>query len=65
MKKRFVVSGTVRCWTIVYADSKEEALKIAATRELAKKHHSYTEPELFHVESMDEPQNLVAEATFE
>ncbi len=65
MKNRFVVSGTVRCWTIVYAESGEEALKIAATRELAKKHHSYTDREFFHVESMDEPQNLVAEVTIE
>lgn len=51
----YIVSGTitVSCWTLVEADSEEEAVKIASGREIAQ----------FQIDSDGTPKNLRAEKT--
>ncbi len=58
----YIVSGTVTvsCWTLVEADSEEEAVNIASDRPVAED-RSYDEREYFYVEQDGTPQNLRAE----
>lgn len=61
----YIVEGevTVSCWTVVEADSDEEAVKIASGREIAQFQidYSYEDSEFFHIDSDGTPQNLRAE----
>lgn len=61
----YIVSGTitVSCWTLVEADSEEDALKIAADRSVAEStiDSSYDEREYFYIDYDGTPQNLRAE----
>lgn len=63
----YIVEGevTVSCWTLVEADSEDEAIKIAHGREIAQFQidDSYEDSEFFHVDSDGTPQNLRAEKT--
>jgi hypothetical protein len=63
----YIVSGTitVSCWTLVEADSDEEAVNIASGREIAQFQidYSYEDSEFFHIDSDGTPQNLRAEKT--
>lgn len=63
----YIVSGTitVSCWTLVEADSEEEAVKIASGREIAQFQidDSNEDSEFFHIDSDGTPKNLRAEKT--
>lgn len=59
---KYNISGlvTVSCYTVIEADSEEEALKIAASRDIAEFNidGSYEVEECFHIENDGMPYDL-------
>ena len=59
---KYMVHGliTVSCWTEVEANSKAEALEIAASRDMAEHHidGSYPQDECWHFDNDGEPEML-------
>ena len=63
--KNFIVNGTatVSCWTIVEAETEEEALAIAESRTLAEIYveSTYADNEYFYIDADGCPQDIFVE----